>query len=102
MDLAVRVSEIAEQLIAQRRFALADQIQRAATSVPSNIAEGHGRLTRREWRHYLGQARGSLYELETQLEILKRTGFRRPLDDERTLIAKIGCGLSRMIKTLNC
>ena len=100
MDLAVRVSGIAEELVERRRFALADQIQRAANSVPSNIAEGHGRFTPRDWRHFLIIARGSLYELETQLEILTKVGFSRSLDEERTLIARIGCGLSKMIKAL--
>ena len=75
-------------------------MQRAAISVPSNIAEGYGRLTRREWRHYLGQARGSLFELETQLEIAQRMKLLGACDDERTLIAKIGKGLTKMIRTL--
>jgi four helix bundle protein len=100
MELAVRVSAIADELVKHRRFALADQIQRAANSVPSNIAEGHGRLTPRDWRHFLSVARGSLYEVETQLEIIARIGFARSLDEERTLIARIGCGLSKMIKAL--
>lgn len=101
MELAVRVSSIADELVERRRFVLADQIQRAANSVPSNIAEGHGRLTPRDWRHFLSIARGSLYELETQLEILTKTGFSRPLDEERTLVARIGCGLTKMIKALD-
>ena len=100
MELAVRVSAVADELVKHRRFVLADQIQRAANSVPSNIAEGHGRLTPRDWRHFLSMARGSLYEVETQLEIVTRTGFERSLDEERTLIARIGCGLSKMIKAL--
>ncbi|HEX3108533.1 MAG TPA: four helix bundle protein, partial [Thermoanaerobaculia bacterium] len=72
VELAVRVSGIADELVERRRFALADQLQRAANSVPSNIAEGHGRLTPRDWRHFLSIARGSLYEVEAQLEILAR------------------------------
>ena len=49
------------------RFGLTSQIQRAAVSIPSNIAEGQGRLATKEFRHFLGVARGSLKELETQL-----------------------------------
>jgi four helix bundle protein len=50
-------------------YGLISQIRRAAVSVTSNIAEGQGRLTTGEFLHFLGQARGSLLELDTQLEI---------------------------------
>jgi len=100
VDLAAQVIVMADVLCEQRRFALADQMQRAAISVPSNIAEGYGRLTRNEWRHFFGQARGSLFELETQLEIARRIHSIKECDSERTLIAKVGVGLTKMIKTL--
>ncbi len=50
-------------------YGITSQLRRAAVSVPSNIAEGQGRLTKGEFCHFLGQARGSLLELETQLAI---------------------------------
>src|SRR5271170_4193345 len=50
-------------------YGLTSQIRRASVSVVSNIAEGQGRLTSGEFRHFLGQARGSLLELDTQLAI---------------------------------
>jgi four helix bundle protein len=56
-------------------FGLAGQMRRAAVSVPSNIAEGRGRRTTGEYRHFLYQARGSSYELETQIEIAKQLGY---------------------------
>jgi four helix bundle protein len=56
-------------------FGLTSQIRRAAVSVPSNIAEGQGRLTKGEFRHFLGQARGSILELETQLAIAYDLGY---------------------------
>ena len=56
-------------------YGLTSQIRRAAVSVPSNIAEGQGRLTTGEFRHFLGQARGSLLEAETQLAIALDLGF---------------------------
>jgi four helix bundle protein len=59
-------------------YGLTSQLRRAAVSVPSNIAEGQGRLTRGEFCHFLGQARGSLLEVETQLSIALDLHF---LDD---------------------
>ena len=50
-------------------FGLTSQVRRAAVSIPSNIAEGHGRTTDKSFAVFLGQARGSLCELETQLEL---------------------------------
>ncbi|PYQ30381.1 MAG: four helix bundle protein [Acidobacteria bacterium] len=97
VDLAVRMIGLADDLVARKRFAIADQLVRAALSVPSNIAEGEGRTTDRDRRHYLVQARGSLYEVETQLEVIMRCGLASDLNDTRTLIAKIGSGLTKMI-----
>lgn len=57
------------------RFGLTSQVRRAAVSVASNIAEGQGRLTRGEFRQFLGQARRSLLELETQLDIAHDLGY---------------------------
>jgi|SRR5579862_2463860 four helix bundle protein len=52
-------------------YGLTSQMRRAGVSIASNIAEGQGRLTTGEFRHFLGQARGSLLELETQLAIAR-------------------------------
>ncbi|MGA8528364.1 MAG: four helix bundle protein [Acidobacteriaceae bacterium] len=56
-------------------FGLYSQIRRAAVSVPSNIAEGRGRMTDRSFALFLSQARGSLYELQTQIELAGDLGF---------------------------
>jgi four helix bundle protein len=101
VDLAVRMVELADRLIARRRFAVADQIVRSSFSVPSNIAEGQGRSTTADRRHFTVQARGSLYELETQLEIIARAQLEQIDPEVRTLVAKIGIGLTRMIRNLS-
>jgi four helix bundle protein len=77
-DLLVwqRSMKLAEQVYAATRafprseaFGLTSQVRRAAVSIPSNIAEGHGRETDKNFAQFLIQARGSLCELETQLEL---------------------------------
>jgi four helix bundle protein len=78
VDLAVSVIALTDEFPARQRYVLIDQMQRAAVSVPSNIAEGKGRISQRELRHFLATARGSLYELDTQLEIATRAGLLEP------------------------
>lgn len=56
-------------------FGLTSQIRRAAVSVPSNIAEGRGRMTDKSFAVFLAQARGSLFELQTQIELARDLGF---------------------------
>lgn len=60
------------------QFGLSNQLRRASVSVASNIAEGWGRSTRGEYLQFLGNARGSLCELQTQLVIAKALGFGQP------------------------
>ncbi|MEA2162841.1 MAG: hypothetical protein QOK37_968 [Thermoanaerobaculia bacterium] len=57
------------------RFGLTQQLRRASISVVSNLAEGQGRLTNGEWRQFLSQARGSLFEIQAQLIAAHRLEF---------------------------
>jgi four helix bundle protein len=75
MLLAKRAYSLSCGLPKSEAFGLLSQIRRAAVSVPSNIAEGHGRLTDSQFRHFLGNARGSLYELQTQIELAGDLGY---------------------------
>ena len=100
IDLAVRIIALSDRLVLKRRYAIADQLVRSAFSVPSNIAEGQGRLTTRDRRHFFVQARGSLYELETQLEVLRRARLAKDVSGVHALIRQISSGLTRIIDRL--
>jgi four helix bundle protein len=69
-------------------FGITAQVRRAAVSIPSNIAEGQGRLSQKEFRYFLGQARGSLMEVETQLQIAENLGY---LQQDSTMILLNSC-----------
>ena len=75
MDLVEKVYEASRALPAEERFGLASQMQRAAVSVPSNIAEGHSRKATGAFLNHLSIAAGSLAELETQVHVAKRLGY---------------------------
>jgi four helix bundle protein len=74
-NLATLVYRESEIFPKAERFGLTSQVRRAAISIASNIAEGQGRLTKGEFRQFLGQARGSILELETQLAIACELGY---------------------------
>ena len=75
MVLVTRCYRLAEGLPRSEAFGLALQLRRSAVSIPSNIAEGHGRSATGEYLHHLAIAHGSLMELETQVEIAARLGY---------------------------
>ncbi|NLF58104.1 MAG: four helix bundle protein [Candidatus Hydrogenedens sp.] len=75
VDMVVSVYEVTAEFPAQEKYGLASQTQRAAVSVPANIAEGYGRVHRGDYVHHLSIARGSLAELETHVTIAARLGF---------------------------
>jgi len=82
MDLTVEIYLLVKHLPKEENYALSDQMRRAAVSVPSNIAEGHGRDSAKEFVRFLSMARGSLRELSTQLEICIRLQY---LNESNTL-----------------
>ena len=80
-------------------FGLTSQVRRAAVSVPSNIAEGQGRLSANEFKHFLGVARGSLLEVETQLQIAENLGYLQQAHSQNLLqsTAEVGKILNGLI-----
>ena len=81
MDLAEEVYTLVKYLPREETYSLSDQIRRAAVSIPSNIAEGQGRITTKEFIRFLSMARGSLWELSTQIELCERLRY---LDKSQT------------------
>lgn len=75
MHLVKSIYQLTAGFPAEERFGLSQQMRRAAVSIPSNLAEGAARNGTREYAHFIGIARGSLAELETQLKISAMLGF---------------------------
>jgi four helix bundle protein len=103
IDLVVSVYAATENFPKTELYGLTSQIRRCATSIPANIAEGQGRRLPGEFIQFLGNARGSLLELDTHLEIARRLGM---LSEEAHLalmeklieVRKLLNGLMRSIK----
>jgi len=75
MKLALSIYATTSEFPKQELYGLVSQMRRAAVSIPSNIAEGKGRMTDRERAHFYLQARGSLLELETQILIARELNY---------------------------
>ena len=85
MELVEEVYRLAGRLPKDELYGLSDQIRRAAVSIPSNVAEGYARKAAKDYGRFLVIARGSKYELETQLEICLRVGYLDKKDAEKAL-----------------
>lgn len=77
MDLVTEIYRITQSSPKNEQYGLVSQLRRAAVSVPSNLAEGHGRNSRNEFHYFIGQARSSLAEVETQIEIAANLSYLR-------------------------
>lgn len=75
MQLVVQIYNVASGMPVEERYGLAQQLKRAAVSVPSNIAEGHARGATRDFCRFISIARGSVAEVETQIELAVRVGL---------------------------
>ena len=80
MELVTLVYRLIKLLPAEERFALCDQMRRAAVSIPANIAEGQARSSKKEFRYFLSIARGSLAELDTLLSIALNLHYLKESD----------------------
>ncbi|MSQ77778.1 MAG: four helix bundle protein [Nitrospiraceae bacterium] len=103
LDLVLTIYRETDRFPEQERYSLTSQIRRSALSVPSNIAEGAARQTKKEFINFLHIAQGSLSELDTQLEVAKELGYLDKdrwtvLDDQIERIDKMISGLIRHLK----
>lgn len=103
MDLVTAVYKLTEEFPKSELYGLTSQIRRCAASVPANIAEGQGRRLAGEFLQFLGNARGSLLELDTHLEIAVRLGMlnrelHSTLMEQLMEVRKLLNGLMRSIR----
>jgi four helix bundle protein len=100
VDLVVAVYQATDDFPKREMFGLSQQMRRAAVSIPSNIAEGYGRRTNRQRYSFLENSMGSLYELETQLEISHRLGFasRDVIQTLTSLLGSVGRPLTALMR----
>ena len=102
MDLTMKIYKITK-LFSNTDYALASQMQRAAVSIPSNIAEGHGRGSNKEFQRFLSIANGSCSELQTQLLLCERIGYlaREQTKEALLMTERIGKMLFALSNSLN-
>ena len=101
MELATLAYHLSKLLPSNERFGLAVQLQRCAVSIPSNIAEGHERHSRGDFRRHVSIASGSLAELETQMEIARLAYLpAQLLGEPRELTVEVGRMLSTLLRRL--
>lgn len=102
IQLSIAVYKLTESFPKQEIYGLTSQLQRAAVSVASNIAEGRGRLNNGEFKQFLGMAQGSNYEVQTQLVIARELGIgnQERLKAAQELNAEVGRMLTAFIATV--
>jgi four helix bundle protein len=100
--LATTIYLLSKEFPREEIYGLTSQIRRSAVSIPSNIAEGQGRLTTGEAKQFLGVARSSNFELQTQLEIARNLSLGRPelLSEAEGLSHEVGKMIYALLESL--
>ena len=104
IDMTVSVYEVTKSFPREELYGLTSQIRRSASSIAANIAEGQGRRLAREFHQFLGNARGSLLELDTHIELAFRVGY---IDEKqhiylREKINEVGRILNGLMRSIDC
>ena len=102
VELVIVVYELTDKFPRTEMYGLTSQMRRAAVSIPSNIAEGRRRGTRKDFRNFIMTAFSSGAELETQIEISKKLSFGKDLNYEKVdiLLNEVMRMLNRMVVNL--
>ena len=102
MKFAVDIYRATAQFPRHELYGLSQQLRRAAVSIPSNIAEGKGHRSDREFAHFLQHARGSLLEVQTQVKIAEELQYWTAKDAEHLIASSdaIGRSLNSLINSL--
>ncbi|MFL6207384.1 MAG: four helix bundle protein [Pyrinomonadaceae bacterium] len=102
MELVVRVYNLSKQFPKEELYSLTNQLRRAAVSIPANIAEGQGRRSKAEFRQFLGNARGSLLELDTHLELALRLNYLESIEhaNVQEQLREVGRIINGLIRSL--
>jgi four helix bundle protein len=102
MQLTIAIYGLTKEFPQDERFGLTSQIRRSAVSIPSNIAEGQGRLNVGEFKQFLGIARGSNYEVQTQLELAKALKLAncKLIEDAESLSHEVGRMIYALLESL--
>jgi four helix bundle protein len=95
IELSLETYKLTAAFPDSERFGLTNQLRRASVSVASNIAEGYGRSTKGEYVQFLGHARGSLFEIQTQIVIAEGLGFGNA--QSRHLVQNLSDEVSKML-----
>ena len=98
LELTTIIYDLIKILPPEEKFALSDQMRRAAISIPSNIAEGAGRIYNKEFKKFLSNSKGSLFELETQILICIKTGYFN--ENDCSIAMSLIDEISRMLTSL--
>jgi four helix bundle protein len=103
LECCIAIYRLTQTFPREELYGLTNQMRRSAVSVPSNIAEGYGRLSRDQYRHFLGIAQGSNFELQTQLLIARglQFGDLSRLEKIEGLSSEVGKMLTVMIRKLS-
>jgi four helix bundle protein len=103
MDLVVEIYRLVKKLPKEETYALSDQMRRAVVSIPSNIAEGRGRSSEKDYLRFLFIARGSQAEVETQLLVCVRLDYlsESEIESAMNLCSEVGRMLNSMTRKLS-
>ena len=102
MELTQKTYELTKTFPSEEIYGLTSQIRRSSVSIPSNITEGYGRNSNKNFVHYLNISKGSLFELETQLLIAKNLGYIQTIiEDVFLLIEEVGKMINSFIRKIN-